>query len=38
MSGPLIYIGTYTVKSGKREECKQRPAYSSTWSKPMSHA
>ena len=24
MSGPLIYIGTYTVKSGKREECKQR--------------
>ena len=24
MSGPLIYIGTYTVRSGKREECKQR--------------
>lgn len=24
MSGRLIYIGSYTVKSGKREECKQR--------------
>jgi hypothetical protein len=24
MSGPLIYIGKYTIKSGKLEECKQR--------------
>jgi predicted metallo-beta-lactamase superfamily hydrolase len=24
MAGPLIYIGTYTVKNGKLEECKQR--------------
>jgi hypothetical protein len=22
---PLIHIGTYTIKSGKLEECKQRP-------------
>jgi hypothetical protein len=24
MSGPLIYIGTYTIKNEKLEECKQR--------------
>jgi predicted metallo-beta-lactamase superfamily hydrolase len=24
MSGPLIYIGTYSIKGGKLEECKQR--------------
>ena len=23
MSGPPIYIGTYTIKSGKLEECRQ---------------
>jgi len=24
MSGPLVYIGTYTIKNGRLEECKQR--------------
>lgn len=26
MSGPLIYVGTYTVKPGKQEEARQRLA------------